>query len=233
MKRLLIVNVVLLAIVVVLAAQIATLWWRAEPALAPAAPKAAKAPKTEARNAPRTRPPAPDIADKIAAKDLFDPTRAPATAESVAVTEEPVRPLTLALMGVMVAAGERQVLVKDQSQPKPIWLREGEQIGGYSVSRIDPDAVVMAAPNGDETRLMINVEKHAGAVPATGPAGVQPQPTVAIRPGVPSPGVTPMRPRRGGAAGADIKEKIERLREEARRRRGQPEQPAPAPPPPS
>jgi hypothetical protein len=232
MKRLLIVNIVLLAIVVVLAAQIASLWWRGQPAVDPVVPKAAKPPKADVRNAPR-RPPAPDIAEKIAAKDLFDPTRAPATAESVAATEEPVRPLTLALMGVMVAAGERQVLVKDQTQPKPIWLREGEQIGGYSVARIDPEAVVMTAPNGDETRLMINVEKHAGAVPATGPAGIQPPATVVIRPGVPSPAATPVRPRRAGAAGTDIKEKIERLREEARRRRGQPEQPAPPGQPPS
>ena len=239
MKRLLIVNVVLLVIAVGLIAQIAMLWWRAEPAIEPAAPKQAKQAPVAAR-APVRRPPPADVADKIAAKDLFDPTRAPAPVEGTVTTEEPVKPLTLALMGVMVAAGERQVLVKDQAQPKPIWLREGEQIGGYSVARIEPTAVVMASPTGDEIRLMINVEKgKPGAAPPTGPAGVQPQPTAVMAPprppgpagaaGAPSPAATPARPRRG-AAGADIKEKIERLREEARRRRGQPpEQPPPQP----
>jgi hypothetical protein len=107
------------------------------------------------------------------------------------------------------------------------------------VARIEPTAVVMSSPAGEEIRLNINVDKgKPGAGPPTGPAGIQPQPTAVMgRPpgvpvvpgaaGAPSPAVTPVRPRRG-AAGADIKEKIERLREEARRRRGQPpEQPQP------
>ncbi len=223
MKRLLIVNIVLLAIVVLLVAQIVMLWWRGQPVIEPVASRAAKAPRIDVRTPPR-RPPPADIGEKIAAKDLFDPSRAPAPAADTSPTpEEPVRPLTLALMGVMVTSGERQVLVKDQAAPKPIWLREGEQIGGYSVARIEPTSVVMSSPTGDEVRLMINVEKGRGGAPATGPAGVQPPATAAvIRPGVPTPAMTPIRPgRRGGAAGADIKEKIERLREEARRRRGQ------------
>jgi len=82
---------------------------------------------------------------------------------------------------------------------------------------------VMVGPGGEEVTLFINVEKAKGGqpVPATGPAGIQPTPT---------PGVVPTRTPRGAMSpgvartpAADIKEKIERLRQEARKRRGQPE----------
>jgi hypothetical protein len=82
---------------------------------------------------------------------------------------------------------------------------------------------VMVGPGGEETTLVINVEKAKAGQPAamTGPAGIQPTPTPvagATRTprGVMSPGVA-------RTPAADIKEKIERLRQEARKRRGQPE----------
>jgi hypothetical protein len=74
--------------------------------------------------------------------------------------------------------------------------------------------VELTSPSGDHMTLVINVEKgvRPGAV-APGPAGIQPTPPAPVGRGratvAPHPAPTPN----------DIKEKIERLREEARKRR--------------
>jgi hypothetical protein len=89
----------------------------------------------------------------------------------------------------------------------------------------------MVGPGGEEITLVINVEKAKIGQPgqpaaALGPAGIQPTPTPAggiqtrTPRGVMSPGVA-------RTAAPDIKEKIERLRQEARKRRGQAAEPAP------
>lgn len=217
MRRVLILNVLLLAIIAGLVVQIVSLWWRAEAEVETVAPRESKAQRPELPPVPH-RPPAPDLANHIAEKDLFDASRSAEKAPTVtAVEAAPLPPLSLALLGVTVAAGAREALFKDQNQPKPLWLREGEEFNGYKISRIDPTSVVLTTPSGDHVTLAINVEKgaHPGAV-APGPAGIQPtppQPMVRGRPTVaaPHPGPTPN----------DIKEKIERLREEARKRRQQ------------
>jgi hypothetical protein len=213
MKRLLIVNVLLLAVVVGLVVQIVALWWSAEAAVDATAPREVKTQRLEIPSAAR-KPPPPDLAKHIAEKDLFDQSRSSAPVTVAGPAAAPV-PLTLVLLGITVAGGGREALLKDQAQPKPLWLREGEEYNGYKLRRIDAASVVMASPTGDEVTLMINVEKGKGvAVPATGPAGIQPP--------SPAPAVaraTPHAPRPGASPAPDIKEKIERLREEARRRR--------------
>jgi hypothetical protein len=224
MRRILILNLLLLAIVAVLVVQIVALWWAREPEDVVVAPKEAKAGKVELPKVDR-RPPPANLSTQIADKDLFDQSRTgvkPGEA-AAAVAAEPVRPLTLVLLGVSGGGPEKEVLVKDPAMAKPQWLRLGEEVGGYKLGRIDPTSIVMVGPGGEEITLVINVEKaKAGApVAATGPAGIQPTPT---------PGAVASRTPRGvmspGAArtpAADIKEKIERLRQEARKRRGQPE----------
>jgi hypothetical protein len=221
MRRVLILNIFLLLLVAGLLFQIVTLWWFREPEAEAIAPREAKAQKLDLPKVDR-RPPPPNLSTQIADKDLFDQSRTgvqPGTTASTAPTE-PVRPLTLVLLGVSGGGPEREALVKDTTQPKPQWLRQGEDVGGYRVGRIDPTAIVMVGPDGQETTLVINVEKAKAGQPvaATGPAGIQPTPT---------PAAHATRTPRGGAPGAvrtpaaDIKEKIERLRQEARRRRGQ------------
>ena len=221
MRRILIVNVLLLAIIVALVVQIFSLWWSAEAEVETIAPREAKAQRPDIQPAPR-RPPAPDLANQIAEKDLFDASRSAEKAQTVTTSEAPPPPLNLALLGVTVAAGGREALFKDQSQPKPLWLREGEEFNGYKIARIDPTSVELTTPGGDHVTLVINVEKGAArpGVPLPGPAGIQPTPPpVAGRPGRPTPQVP------GGVAATpnDIKEKIERLREEARKRRQRPQ----------
>lgn len=217
MRRVLILNVLLLAIIAGLVVQIVSLWWRAEAEVETVAPRETKAQHPELPPVPR-RPPAPDLANHIAEKDLFDASR---SAEKVAamnqgeVAPPPLPPLNLSLLGVTVASGAREALFKDQSQPKPLWLREGEEFNGYKISRIDPTSVLLTTPSGEPVTLVISVEKgaHPGAA-APGPAGIQPTPAAPVPRGrstvaQPHPGPTPN----------DIKEKIERLREEARKRR--------------
>jgi hypothetical protein len=237
MRRVLILNLMLLVIVVVLAIQIVRLWWGGEPVVEAVTPKEAKAQKLELPKVDR-RPPPANLATQIADKDLFDQSRTgvPAGAAQAAAPVEPVRPLTLVLLGVSGGGPEREALVKDQTQPKPQWLRQGEDVGGYKLGRIDPTSIVMVGPGGEEVTLVINVEKAKVGAPGqpgqagqpavlTGPAGIQPTPT---------PGGaqtrTPRGPMSPGAArtpAPDIKEKIERLRQEARKRRGQAAEPAP------
>jgi hypothetical protein len=228
MRRVLILNLLLLAIVAVLVVQIVALWWFQEPEAETVAPREAKAQKIDIPKVDR-RPPPPNLATQIADKDLFDASRqaekAAGTAATGPVSTEPARPLTLVLLGVSGGGPEREALVRDQTQPKPQWIRQGEMVGDYKLGRIDPISIVMVGPQGEEVTLFINVEKAKAGVPqaATGPAGIQPTPT----PG--APGTVATRTPRGvmspGVArtpAADIKEKIERLRQEARKRRGQP-----------
>jgi hypothetical protein len=227
MRRVLILNLLLLAIVAVLVFQIVSLWWLKEPETEVAAPREAKAQKLDLPKVDR-RPPPPNLATQIADKDLFDASRQAekaGTTTGAPISTEPAKPLTLVLLGVSGGGAEREALVRDQTAPKPQWIRQGEMVGDYKLGRIDPISIVMVGPQGEEVTLFINVEKaKAGApVAAMGPAGIQPTPT----PGVP--GAVPTRTPRGvmspGVArtpAADIKEKIERLRQEARKRRGQP-----------
>jgi hypothetical protein len=170
------------------------------------------------------RPPAPrDLVQNIAGKDLFDATRAAAeSSDQVGVaagSDTPLAPLNIELLGIRIIGGAREALVKEQAQPKPVWFRQGEQIGGHTLERIAPREIVIVAPNGDEMNFPINVQfKRDASVAAPGPAGIARTPA-------------PQRPREARAQrtpapgrrtpSADIKEKIERLREEARRRRAE------------
>ncbi len=221
MRRVLILNILLLAIIGGLLFEIVSLWWIHAPEAEAVAPRDAKPQKVDLPKVDR-RPAPPNLSTQIADKDLFDQSRTgvqPGTAAANAPTE-PVRPLTLVLLGVSGGGPEREALVKDATQPKPEWLRQGEEVGGYKLGRIDPTSITMVGPDGQETTLFINVEKAKAGQPvaAMGPAGIQPTPT-------PAAGVARVRaPGAVRTPAADIKEKIERLRQEARKRRGQPPQ---------
>jgi hypothetical protein len=226
MRRVLILNILLVAIIAVLIFQIVTLWWVHEPEAEAVAPKDTKPQKVDLPKVDR-RPPPPNLATQISDKDLFDQSRQgvkEGAAAAAAAPAEPVRPLTLVLLGVSGGGPEREALVKDQTQPKPQWLRQGEEVGGYKLGRIDPTSIVMVGPGGEETTLVINVEKAKGGQPVamTGPAGIQPTPSPVAGTTRTPRGV--MSPQAVRTPAADIKEKIERLRQEARKRRGQPEQ---------
>ena len=131
----------------------------------------------------------------------------------------PVTPLSVELLGVRIIGGGKEALVKVQAQPKPIWFRQGEEIEGHKLERIEPREIVTTAPDGTTSNFTINVKYAANpGAAAVGPAGIAPTPApkrtrVARAKRTPAPG------RR--TPSADIKEKIERLREEARKRRAE------------
>lgn len=220
MKRLLILNVLLLAIIVALVVQVFSLWWRADAETETVAPRESKAQRPELPSVAR-RPAPPDIATHIAEHDVFDVSRSEEKVSAVATPAPPPQALDLILIGITFASGGREALFRDQTQPKPLWLREGEEHKGYKISRIESRSVVLRAPTGDEMTLMINVDKgkNPGA-PAPGPGGVATSPTPVVP--TPPPRPRPTRVRVTTTPAPDIKEKIERLREEARRRRQRP-----------
>jgi hypothetical protein len=214
MRRVLILNVLLLAVIAALVVQIVALWWRTDDAAEQVAPREAKAQRLDVPNAVRPPPPS-DLAASIADKDLFEASRSGAPEGRTAVIEAPVLATNLTLLGVRIVGGEREALVKDAAQPKALWVRVGEEVGGYTVERIEPTSIVLDAPSGDEMSLFINVAVDPARRGAPmGPAGVPPTPMVQVRP---MPGATPAIAGRTPAP--DIKAKIERLREEARMRR--------------
>jgi hypothetical protein len=223
MRRLVILNVLLLAIVVALVVQIFALWWRAEANVEPSTPRESKTQRLEVPPAVR-RPPPPDVATRIADKDLFDASRsADKTVAAAPVDAPPPQPLTLSLLGVTVAGTGREALFRDSTVGKSLWLREGEEFNGHKINRIDPTSVLLVTPTGDQVTLMINVEKRGGGA-VTGPAGIVPTPTpIPNAAGQRPPRITP--PRVLNTPAPDIREKIERLREEARKRRNRPSQP--------
>jgi hypothetical protein len=221
MRRVLILNVILLAIVAVLVIQIGALWWGSDTGVDEVEARTPKNQRISVRSP--VRPPAPrDLVQNIAGKDLFDATRAAAESSDqpgVATgSDTPLPPLNIELLGIRIIGGAREALVKEQAQPKPVWFRQGEQIGGHTLERIAPREIVVRAPNGDEMNFPINVQfTRDTSVAAPGPAGVARTPEPPTR----GAGVqrTPAPGRR--TPSADIKEKIERLREEARRRRAE------------
>ncbi len=223
MRRVLILNVMLLAIVAVLVVQIVVLWWGGDAVVDEAATRTPKSQRIAVRNP--VRPPAPrDLVDNIAGKDLFDATRAAAEDKAkagggAAGSDEPVAPLTLQLLGVRIIGSGKEALVKMQTQPKPMWFRQGEDIEGHKLERIDPLEIVTKAPDGTTSNFELNVKYavNPGTV-AVGPAGIAPTPK-AKRTRTARAKRTPAPGRR--TPSADIKAKIERLREEARQRRAE------------
>lgn len=222
MRRVLILNVILLAIVAVLVIQIVVLWWGTDAGVDEVAARTPKSQRIAVRNP--VRPPAPrDLVENIAGKDLFDATRAAAADTKAgglgAGTDAPVMPLSVELLGVRIVGGGKEALVKMQAQPKPVWFRQGEEIAGHTLERIEPREIITTAPDGTKTNFAINVKYATNpASVAVGPAGVAPTPRPkrtrsARAKRTPAPG------RR--TPSADIKAKIERLREEARKRRAE------------
>jgi len=222
MRRVLILNVMLLAIVAVLVIQIVVLWWGSDAAVDEVVARTPKSQRIAVRNP--VRPPAPrDLVENIAGKDLFDATRAAAAdkkaGDVAAGSDAPVAPLAIQLLGVRIIGGGKEALVKMQTEPKPMWFRQGEEIEGHKLERIEPLEIVTSAPDGTTSNFELNVKYavNPGSA-AVGPAGVGPTPK-AKRTRAARVKRTPAPGRR--TPSADIKAKIERLREEARKRRAE------------
>lgn len=92
------------------------------------------------------RPPPEDQFEVIAARPLFSPSRrpyvAPAEPEADAPPAEPEAVATpVQLVGVFLAEGRRAALLLPEAQGQASWVREGEELAGWQVQRVEQDSV--------------------------------------------------------------------------------------------
>ena len=227
MKRFRVLNVILVALIALAAWRTVDVWRRTPPQIA----DRADAPPPPADNvaAPARRPALPQLVTSITDKDLFDVSRQAPSAAGAGPTPEqtPQPPPTLKLSGVIFVGPVREAVFIDVTQGnKQIRMREGEEISGYKVSRIDAQQVSLVNGTGDEVKLdlLIDTAKGPGGK-VTGPGGMVPPQQRAGR--QPAPGqVAGAAPGGfgppGGAAGMqrnDARDRAQRARERLKRLR--------------
>ena len=239
MKRLGILNVILLALIGLAAWRTVGVWRRTPPER----PVAEDPPRPASDGLPpvvRT-PPLPQIVSVIAEKDLFDQSRKAVEASAPAPVATPAPPPpTLKLAGVIFVGSQREALLVDTAQAnKQIRMRIGEELSGYKLGRIESEEIALVGPGGEETVLQMLIDKAKAPNKGFGPAG-RPVPTTpgqgvaggALRPpggpppGAPQPGVaagarppggiTPSDPSQDARQRAEsARERLKRLRAEA------------------
>lgn len=108
-------------------------------------------------------PPARGEIDVIAERPLFSPSRRPFVVAQVGPEPAPAQPLPpLQLIGVLLTEQQRAALVQATGVGEPIWVREGSDVQGWRVERIERSHVDLRAGDRLET-----VELRADtAVPA-------------------------------------------------------------------
>jgi len=165
---------------------------------------------------PTGRTPAqPRLAMTIAEGDLFHESRRAPTAEVAAAT--PIPPPNVELIGVIIVSSEPEALVKDSTQGNVVrHVFKGDDVGGYTVSRISPTEVVLTSPGGGEVPLPLPLNRTASpsAGDRKGGTAARPgkEPTGAAQ------GPTAAGPDKAGP-GKNASEVRERLRELRRQRR--------------
>jgi hypothetical protein len=105
--------------------------------------------------------PAPAAFAAIGERPLFSASRRPATAVSNTVSSTAAR---YRLLGLITVGGARHGLVADGA--RRVEVGEGTALGGWTVTRIEPDRVVLSSPQGE---AMLTLER-AGE-PADAAAG--------------------------------------------------------------
>jgi hypothetical protein len=125
----------------------------------PLAPQVTASPPTAARLdfaselAPLELPPR-DAFDEIAARPLFSESRHPFVAPQTEVageTQPADENLSVELVGTLLRGELRAALLQPAGQSSR-WLREGEQIAGWQIERIEPARIVLGS--GDEAKTL-------------------------------------------------------------------------------
>jgi len=200
MGRWAILNVILGLIVILLVVQLVRTWTRSIPPVevstrAPAAGagESSRGGKRSKRGgAERDVPPAVMVAT-IVNKDLFDPSRQKATATQTAAVEAPKEtgpPPNLSLVGVRIFGRDREAFLIDTGKGNAQQrLREGDEIGGFTLKAIEPRRVVLGNAGGEVITLSLTIETKSGG--AGGAPGAPPRPgrgpAVPMAPGGTSP----------------------------------------------
>jgi hypothetical protein len=240
MKRFGILNIVLIALIALAVWRTVGVWRRGAPERAASEEAAAAGRAIELPPQVRT-PPLPQLVATIADKDLFDQSRKPPeqAAPTVVATPAPPPP-TLKLAGVIVVGSQREALLVDTAQGnKQLRMREGEELSGYKIGKIETEQIALVGPGGEQTIVQMVIDKNAapkrgfgpGGVPAPGGAGgVATATGGALRPPKgPPPGApqatNPAQMGRGAIApadpGADARQRAESARERLKRLRAE------------
>jgi hypothetical protein len=75
----------------------------------------------------------------IVERPVFSPTRRPPSEEAAA----PIAALDAALSGVVISSGEQFALLKSGTSNEPVRLKEGDEILGWTVARIEPNRILV------------------------------------------------------------------------------------------
>jgi hypothetical protein len=91
-------------------------------------------------------PPRRDEIDAIAARPLFSPSRQPFVAAEEEAEAAPIQTLPqVTLIGVLLTDKQRAALLQAVGQGDPSWVREGHEIQGWQVERIEQSRVHLRA----------------------------------------------------------------------------------------
>ena len=106
----------------------------------------------------------------IVQRPLFSPTRRPDGEEAAA---SPVAPaLDVTLNGIVISSGEPFALIKTSASDSLMRVKEGDQITGWTVARIEPDRVVARRGN-IEQQVLLDFGAPAPPLPTTTAASAQ------------------------------------------------------------
>ena len=104
------------------------------------------------RDAIEFEPPSRDELAVIAERPLFSPSRKPFVAAEQELPPVPVRSLPpLQLIGVLLTEQQRTALVQVVGEGDPSWVREGHEVQGWQVERIEQTRVHVRAGDRLET----------------------------------------------------------------------------------
>jgi hypothetical protein len=164
------VNLLLLAIVALLAVQIGRTWTQTVPPLrTPASGDAA--PRRDAK--PKAQPAPADEAEGdvalITSLDLFDQSRqAPGTVTAAAVPVEAPPPTGIEVVGIRSIAGDQEAFIRDASQGNAQRrVRTGDEVAGYTVQSIDATNVKLGNATGGTVTLYLQLALSGGGRPGT------------------------------------------------------------------
>lgn len=185
-RRLLALNLLLLAAAVVFSIQMVRISSTARQLPPPASPSPQRASAPPSKDTPvrdESRPsrPSPATNEQIAARNLFNPNRSP---EAVTASPTPLAPAVKpVLYGVVIDGGTRLAYLEDPSTKRVFGFKTGDAVAGGRVEQIEEDRVVIKRPEGPLEIRLQDPSKPKPAVPAT--------PRVLAPPTPPAPGVLP------------------------------------------
>lgn len=105
-------------------------------------------------------------------RPLFSPTRHPPIVPVAAPPPQPPEPVaptppppTATLIGVVIGPSTRMAIVTSGSAEKPVTVRPGLSLGGWTVENIEPDRVVLAYQSDRFTLLLRRGQNRTDASP--------------------------------------------------------------------